>query len=133
LEQSLPRKHTTASNKTHQQKKKTNKNTVLGLFFFGKKKQLKDVTDQGKTFVSHSVANDASVLLGGAGQEAGHVHEREDREVEGVAKAHKSRGLLREEFRMIRLFRTKPEQTLQINTSKTFSSFFLVCEPSLKR
>ena len=42
-----------------------------------------------------AVADDAAVLLVGAGQEAGHVDERDERDVERVARAHEPRGLLR--------------------------------------
>jgi hypothetical protein len=41
------------------------------------------------------VADDAVVLLVDAGQEAGHVDEREQRDVERVAGAHEAGGLLR--------------------------------------
>ena len=37
--------------------------------------------------------DDAAVLLRRAGHEAGHVHEGDDGDVEGVAKAHEARGL----------------------------------------
>ena len=37
--------------------------------------------------------DDAALLLRGAGQEAGHVDERDDRDVEGVAEADEARGL----------------------------------------
>ena len=42
-----------------------------------------------------AVADDAAVLLVGAGQEAGHVDERDERDVERVARAHEARRLLR--------------------------------------
>src|SRR5438270_737632 len=42
-----------------------------------------------------AVADDAAVLLRGPRQEAGHVDEREERDVEGVAEAPESRGLVR--------------------------------------
>ena len=41
------------------------------------------------------MADDAAVLLVGAGQEAGHVDERDERDVERVARAHEPRRLLR--------------------------------------
>ena len=37
--------------------------------------------------------DDAAELLGGAGQEAGHVLERDERDVEAVAEAHEARAL----------------------------------------
>ncbi len=40
-----------------------------------------------------AVLDDAAVLLRGAGHEAGHVHEGDHRDVEGIAEAHKARGL----------------------------------------
>ena len=40
------------------------------------------------------MADDAAVLLVGAGQEAGHVDERHQRDVERVARAHEARRLL---------------------------------------
>mmetsp|Transcript_5902 Transcript_5902/g.14528 ORF Transcript_5902/g.14528 Transcript_5902/m.14528 type:complete len:493 (-) Transcript_5902:134-1612(-) len=40
-----------------------------------------------------TVLDDAAVLLAGAGHEAGHIDEGDDRDVEGVAKAHEARGL----------------------------------------
>eukprot|EP00128_Syssomonas_multiformis_P013753 Colp12_sorted_trinity150504_noHs@3106 len=40
-----------------------------------------------------AVADDAAVLLHGAGQEAGNVHEGEDGDVEGVQEAHEAGGL----------------------------------------
>ena len=42
-----------------------------------------------------AVADDAAVLLVGAGQEAGDVDERDERDVERVARAHEPGGLLR--------------------------------------
>jgi hypothetical protein len=39
------------------------------------------------------VLDDAAVLLVGAGQEAGHVLEGDQRDVEGVAEAHEARAL----------------------------------------
>jgi hypothetical protein len=39
------------------------------------------------------VRDDAAVLLVGAGQEARHVLERDERDVEAVAEAHEARGL----------------------------------------
>jgi hypothetical protein len=39
------------------------------------------------------VLDDAAVLLRGAGQEAGHVDEGDDRDVEAIAEAHEARGL----------------------------------------
>ncbi len=41
-----------------------------------------------------AAADDAVPLLAGAGQEAGHVHEGQHRDVEGVAGAHEAGGLL---------------------------------------
>ncbi len=39
-------------------------------------------------------ADDAAVLLGGAGHEAGHIHEGDHRDVEGIAEADEARGFL---------------------------------------
>ncbi len=41
-----------------------------------------------------AMLDDAAVLLIGAGEEAGHVDERQHRDVEGVAEAHEPGGLL---------------------------------------
>ena len=37
-----------------------------------------------------AVGDDAAVFLRGAGHEAGHIHQRDDGDVEGIAKSHKS-------------------------------------------
>ena len=38
--------------------------------------------------------DDAAIFLRHAGQEAGHIHERHDRDVEGIAETHEAAGLL---------------------------------------
>lgn len=42
-----------------------------------------------------AVLDDAAIFLGGAGQEAGHVDQRQDRDRKGVAEADETRGLAR--------------------------------------
>ena len=65
--------------------------SVEGRIFRKVYEQGETIPDEDTTGIHVNEAINAAVLLIGSGQEAGHVDEREQRDVEGVTKAHEAR------------------------------------------